>query len=324
MGDSTYAIGDIPAELDPWGREPYFPISKLKFPLGVYLATVDAKMTVGILEISGGVKKNITDQAGHMRDYDWGIPYWDDAGDEGPGWYVNMWENSTGEWYMLDVESTSKSEVDVTIWNAKIASRLFAYRYDQKYRDMMDRKTRHYKGELSASLGIGYEVRSFDYETELIRQWSPSGIEGFDYTGDGSVGITYDVEYSIPYIELELANRGEKIDFEMGLGYSAYVRAKDKDTHLLRVPGPIYAKGDCDGQAYKLKAGLQYNFTPRWFVKGVFDYLYIRTHGEQVNNIYAGTSDGHSWDSESWVTNEKINSKQSFLAVNIGCRFTLP
>ena len=25
-GDNTYEIGDVPAELDPWGRDPYFPI----------------------------------------------------------------------------------------------------------------------------------------------------------------------------------------------------------------------------------------------------------------------------------------------------------
>lgn len=323
-GDSTYAIGNVPPGLDPWGRDPYFPISELKFPLGVYLATLDARMTIGIVEISGGIKRNITDKAGHMRDYDWGVPFWDAGGDEGPGWYVNKWENGTNEWYMLDIQSASKSELDVTIWNAKFACLLFNHRYNQQYRDMVDRKIYHHSGELSVSLGVGYEVRSFDYENKLIRQWSPSGIPGYDYTGDGSVGITYDVDYSIPYIELGVANRGEKIDFDMGFGYSAYVRAKDKDVHLARIPGPIYAKGDCDGQAYKFNAGLQYNFTPQWYLKGAFDYLYIRTHGEQFNYILAGTSDGHPWDSDEWITDERIISRQSFFSVNAGYRFNLP
>lgn len=324
MGDSTYAIGDVPADQDPWGRDPYFPISELKFPLGVYLATLDAKLAVGKLEISGGMKRNIDDRAGHMRDYDWGIPFWDDDGEHGPGWYVNVWDNGTNQWYMLDIESSSKSEIDVTIFNAEVSYPIFTHRYDYRYRELLDRKFHHYKGELSGYVGIGYEKRAFDYECRLIRQWSPSGIPGADYIGDGSVGITYKVGYSIPYIELALANRGEKLDFEMGIGYSPFVRAKDEDVHLLRVPGPIYAKGDCDGQAYKLTAGIRYNFTPHWFMKGVFDYLYIRAFGEQDNNIYAGTSNGHPWDSESWTTDERITSKESFFAVNVGYRFTLP
>lgn len=323
-GDTTYEIGDVPAGEDPWGREPYFPVSKLKFPLGVGLATLDAKMKIDKLSISAGIKRNFTDKAGHMRDYDWGVPFWDEAGPNGPSWYVYVWTDSTHEWYALDVESRSKTEVDVIAWEAKVDYEIFTYHYDYTYRDMIDGEISHYRGDLRGYFGIGYEKRSFKYDCSLIQQWSPSGIPGYDYTGDGTVSLTYDVDYSIPYAEFALADTVGRLNIGMSIGYSPYVQAKDEDDHLERIPGPIYSEADCTGHALKCGAEIGYDITSNLTMKFVFDYLYIRAFGESDSVIYAGSDGGRSWDYAAWTTDERIVSRESYMTLNIAYRFGLP
>ncbi len=313
-GDNTYEIGDVPAELDPWGREPYFPISRLEFLLGVPIATLDARVTVDRWTLSGGARINICDRAGNMRDYDWGMPFWDDDGDEGPGWYVWEITDGTHSWYALDVESKSESTVDVLFWEAEVAYELFS----RAYRDAFDGSS---QGTVRGYFGAGYEHRAFEYECELIRQWSPSGIPGYDVTGDGTVGLTYDVSYSIPYVEIALEGVSRNAGMSLSAGFSPHVTARDEDVHLARRPGPIYAEGECTGNALKARANIRYDITPHWSVGLLMDYLYLRTSGEQDNAIYAGTGDGTTWDDEFWTTDEKIVSRQAYFTLDVRYRF---
>jgi len=313
-GDNTYEIGNVPAELDPWGRQPYFPISRLEFLLGVPIATLDARVTVDRWTLSGGARINIGDRAGNMRDYDWGMPFWDDDGEEGPGWYVWEITDGTNTWYALDVESKNKSTVDVLLWEVEAAYELFSH----KYRDAFDVAS---QGVVRGYFGVGYEHRAFEYECELIRQWSPSGIPGFDAVGDGTVGLTYDVTYSIPYAEFTLEGETANVGMSFSAGYSPYVTARDEDVHLARRPGPIYAEGECTGNALKARANLRYNITPHWSVGVLLDYLYLRTSGEQDNAIYAGADDGISWDDSFWATDEKITSRQAYFTLDVRYRF---
>ncbi|HON62625.1 MAG TPA: omptin family outer membrane protease [Deltaproteobacteria bacterium] len=316
IGDNTYEIGDAPAELDPWGREPYFPISRLEFLLGVWVASLDARVAAGRWALSGGVRVNIDDKAGNMRDYDWGIPFWDEDGDEGPGWYVYEWTDGEHTWYALDIESKSKTEVNALIWEAKIDYELFTHHYRSPY-DTSDR------GTVRGYFGLGYEHRAFEYECRLIRQWSPSGIPGYDYTGDGAVGITYDVSYSIPYAEFTLAGSSQRLGIALSAGFSPFVTVRDEDVHLLRTPGPIYAEGKCTGNALKARADIRYDITSRWSVGVLMDYLFIRTSGEQDNVVYAGTDGEAFWGDEFWTTDEKITARQALFTFNVRYRFGL-
>ncbi len=313
-GDNTYEIGDVPAELDQWGREPYFPISRLEFLLGVPIATLDARVTVDRWTLSGGARINIGDRTGNMRDYDWGMPFWDEDGDEGPGWYV--WEITDGShtWYALDVESKSESTVDLLFWEAEVAYELFS----RPYRDAFDGTC---QGTVRGYFGAGYEHRAFEYECELIRQWSPSGIPGYDVVGDGTVGLTYDVSYSIPYVEFALEGVFRSAAMSISAGYSPYVTARDEDVHMDRRPGPIYGEGECTGNALKCRADIRYDFTSHWSVGLLMDYLYLRTSGEQDNSIYAGTDGVTTWDDDFWTTDEKITSRQAYFILNVSYRF---
>ena len=313
-GDNTYEIGDVPAEFDPWGREPYFPISRLEFLLGVPITTLDARVTVDRWMFSGGARINIGDRAGNMRDYDWGMPFWDDDGDEGPGWYVWEITDGTHSRYALDVESKSKSTVDVLFWEAEVAYELFS----RPYRDAFKSASR---GTVRGYFGVGYEHRAFEYECELIRQWSPSGIPGYDMIGDGTVGLTYDVSYSIPYAEFALDVLSRKVGMSFSAGFSPFVTARDKDVHLTRRPGPIYAEGECTGNALKCRANIRYDFTPHWSAGLLMDYLYLRTSGEQDNAVYAGTDGRTTWGDDFWTTNENIVSRQAYFTLDVRYRF---
>jgi len=302
-GTNTYEIGGVLLE----GRYPYFPMSRLEFPLGLYLANLDARVFVDKLRITGSLGLNINHKAQHMRDYDWGMPYWDNDGDEGPGWYVRY--SSCG--YSLDVQSASKSDADVLIWKADIAYRIFSFSHESSLG----------KGNTTSYMGIGYEHRSFQYKCSLIRQWSPSGIPGYNYAGDGSVGVTYDVDYSMPYVEFTLSETIGKINAEMGFGYSPRVIARDRDEHLNRL---IYADGFCTGRSLKYQARIRYDITSRWSVVLIIDHLYLRTWGEQDNTSYTANEDGITWDSDFWTTDERVIARQSYFNLNVYYRFGLP
>ncbi len=331
-GDTTYQIGNVPKEDDyvTPPREPYFPISELKYPLMQGIATVDAKLTVGRVVLSGGVRKNIADHTGHMRDYDWGLPYYDADGPDGPGYYVHGWTDGEHVWYDIDAESKSTTFMDAWMWEAGIAYRIFSVPYDYRYRELFTRKTERFAGTTEGYLGIGYERRQFDFECTLIRQWSPTGHnEEYFHEGDGSVAVTYDVNYSIPYIEFTLANRTDRLDVEMDFGVSPLVHVDDEDVHLHRIPGPIYSEGHLSGNALKYAFRIRYNLTSRWFVAGLWDYLFIRANGTQHQNIYAGSysgtdSDGtpytSTWQSSTYAIEEKVSTHESFFTVNVGCR----
>jgi len=334
-GYSTYQIGNIPMEDDyvTPPRAPYFPISELKFPLMSGIATIDANLTMDKIVISGSARKNITSDSGHMRDYDWGMPYFDENGPDGAGWYVHSYYSGSNVWYDLDIESKSDTKLDANMWEAGIAYRIFSMPYDYSSKDPLTKDTKRYKGELVGYLGIGYEKRHYDFECELNRQWSPSGHDAEYYAaGDGSVTITYYAIYSLPFIELSLVNHSEKFDFGMDFGFSPLVSVHDEDVHLARIPGPIYNEGRCTGNAFKYAARVSYNISPKWFVSGVVDFLHVRANGTQHQTIYEGSHTGTdadgdpyftSWNTMYYTIDERILSQQSMFSFKIGYRLTM-
>ncbi len=311
-GDTTYEIGNIPINEDPWGRNPYFPISRLEFPLNVTMASLDFGYSTERWSLSAGLKKNINKDAGEMKDSDWGVPFWDDTGPEGPGWYV--WVDSNDN-YLLDIYSNSQTDLDALEMDINLRYQIFKNSFNSKFGD----KSEH--SEWISLIGLGYIRSDFSFESRLIRQWSPSGLDGYDFTGNGEVGLTYDVTYSIPYVELVVMEVKNNATVEISIGYSPLVKAKDKDVHLLRTPGPIYADGDCDGDAFLFSLKGYYNFINHWFLSFQYDYKTIKTSGTQANYINAGSLNGIAWNAENWVTDEEITSQQNYFALSVGYKF---
>jgi hypothetical protein len=216
--------------------------------------------------------------------------------------------------------------MEALIWNAKARCRVYSYRYDYYDTDWYSGKITHRVGEFSVNVGVGYEKRNFDFDTKLIKQWSPSGHNDiYYYEGDGSVSDTYNVTYSIPFLMVGVAQRSGKFNVDMDFGFSTLVHVEDHDVHLLRVPGPMYNDGHLSGNALKFVTHIQYDLTPHVFMGLAADYLYLRTKGTQHQHIDAGAGvvDGTPvvWDEYNYSLKEEVKAQESIFSFNIGFRF---
>ncbi|MBN1637318.1 MAG: omptin family outer membrane protease [Deltaproteobacteria bacterium] len=284
-GDTTYQIGGDISIAGGESGEVHFPISELEFPINVYMACADFKLVFSdSFEFTAGVKKSITEDAGKMKDSDWGY-YWLE-GLEG------------AEIDTLDVYSESDAELDALILEANLRYRLVV------------------KPTWSIAVGLGYIRDNFDYDIKNIDQWYPSdsyyGLDlGHDYIS--GLGLTYEIKYDIPYVELSADATFKNFNMLLSLGYSPYVQAEDDDGHLLRRdPGPIFAEGECDGNAYLASLQGKYNFMKHFFMMLDLSYMKINTEGEQDNFV-----DGQ-WV---WTTDEEIESEQIYIGLSLGYSF---
>ena len=274
-GDTTYQIGGT-VSTPSATYEYHFPISELEFPLDVYMLSLSGSLEITKkLFLSVGAKQDITDDAGKMKDSDWGVPFEDPPGSDLWWWYGPD---------SLDIYSESDAELDALIIDINLQYKFLK------------------KSGWSFSAGLGYLYQNFDYECSLIRQWSPSGLSGYDYTGTGELGLTYEVKYSIPYMEIGAQFKIKDFSVETTLGYSTFVTAKDEDHHILRSK---VNKGDCDGDAifYSLKG--QYEIINNWFLKLGFEYMKIETEGK---------SDAYFYGVYDHTIDEEIFSEQKVIA----------
>ena len=265
-GDTTYSIG-FPVTLpDGSSINGYFPFSQLEWPLDIWLARVDADLNIGSSwRISGVLKTNISDPNDHMIDKDWLPP---------------------GAW--LDIYSESNiSEFDALIWDIDVE---WAFLQRQSW---------------SLYAGLGYQYQKFEYDGQLIQQYSPSGIPGFDFIGDGSVSITYEMTYKIPYA---LIGTDFQITPNFAIGgsfsYSPWVNAEDEDHHLIR---NIVFKGDMDGDAVMIDLSGIYDFHSSWFFEGGLHYTKINVDGDQTQWIDGVTLGAAHEESESTQTSGYLN-----------------
>ncbi|MBU0946848.1 MAG: TonB-dependent receptor [Proteobacteria bacterium] len=248
-GDTTYSIGGAITFADGSSENMYFPLSELEWPLDISLARVDAGLRIGSAwRINGILKKNISDPSDQMIDKDW------------------LTSSNPGQ---LDVYSESNiSDFDALIWDIDVE---WAFLQRQSW---------------SLYAGLGYQYQKFEYDAQLIHQYSPSGYPGFETYGDGSVGITYEMTYKMPYFligtDLQITP-----DFTLSgsFAYSPWVDAEDEDHHLARVPVKV-SQGDMDGDAYMIAVSGTYNFVSSWFLEGGLHYTRIDVDGKQTQSAY--------------------------------------
>ena len=253
-GNTTYQIG-FPVTL-PNGTQfaGYFPFSKLEWPLDIRLAKIDAGLNIGdSWRINGVLKKNLSNPGGKMKDSDW------------------LTISNPGQ---LDVYSES----DISKFEAWI------FDIDVEWVFLK-------RPSWSLYAGLGYQYQNFEYDAKLIHQYSPSGLPGWEAYGDGSVAITYEMTYHMPYLKMGTDFKiNDKFSLDGSFAWSPIVKAKDEDHHLLVGKSMT---GDMDGNAYMINLSAKYNFTPSWFLKGGFYYTRIDVDGEQYqiydNGVPIGT-----------------------------------
>ena len=281
-GDTTYQIGGT--VVTPLGSgQVHFPISELEFPLDVWMVSLEgSKEFAEKWKVSVGVKKNITSDAGKMKDSDWG--------------YYFLRGDAWAEKDTLDIYSESDAELDALIMDINLRYRFYE------------------KPSWAFFAGLGYIRQNFDYEISNLDQWYPSSTYyfGADLPHDYASGkvLTYEITYSIPYIEIGLQGTFKKnFSVETSLGYSPIVEAEDEDVHILR---DRVSKADCEGDAILFSLRARYDFSKNWLVMAEFDYTKIEVDG--TSKTYDGGAYSHTIDQE-------ITSEQIFAGLSVGYAF---
>jgi outer membrane protease len=281
-GDTTYQIGGT--VVTPLGSgQVHFPISELEFPLDVWMVSVEgSKEFAEKWKVSVGVKKNITGDAGKMKDSDWGAYFLD-----GYAWA----EKDT-----LDIYSESDAELDALIMDINLRYRFYE------------------KPSWAFFAGLGYIHQNFDYEISNLNQWYPSSTYyfGADLPHDFVSGkvLTYEITYSIPYIEIGLQGAFKKnFSVETSIGYSPIVDAEDEDVHILR---DRVSEADCEGDAILFSLRARFDFSKNWLVMAEFDYTKIEVDG--TSKTYDRGAYSHTIDQE-------ITSEQFFGGFSVGYAF---
>lgn len=274
-GDIKYQIG-YPVTDASGTYHGYFPFSELTFPLDVAFGVVRAEALIAdVFEIGLTVKKNVSDPNDNMEDRDWVTP------------------TNTNR---LDIYSESEvTDFDATIFDVDAS---YYFIRNEKY---------------SLGAGAGYMHQSFEYQTALIRQWSPSGLPGYGYVGDGSTSIIYEAEMEIPYLSFSGSfNPIPALTLNGRFAYAPWVSVDDKDQHLLRSK---VNTGDLDGSAILFNIEAEYDITSKFFVSGGFDYLYLEADGNMDASFY-GVYDH--------TVAEEFDSSQASLYATIGFRLGVP
>jgi len=287
-GDTTYTIGGHVSDNLGNVGDLWWPLSELKWPLDVWMLSAGARVDFSRFSVSGEVFKSVTNDAGDMEDSDWGVYF---LGTGNPFFQTDT----------KDVFSTSEADLDALIFDVR--ARYWALK----------------RGPFSLAVGAGWRYEDFDFEAGNVNQYSPSAptyglsSDPFAFSDPGLV-ITYDVTYTIPYIEIAAdITAGEKVTLEAFVGYSPIVNAEDKDDHLLR---SLLSEGDCDGTAIMVGIDARYDITKHWFGLLGFDYISIDTDGTQTQSSYAGELTGLVSKID-----QEITSSQTYFYIEAGYSF---
>ncbi len=270
-GHTTYQIGGNTEMANGESLDLHFPISELLFPLDVYMASFDIAVNhYNKFSITAGIQASLTKNAGKMEDSDWGWPI---EYPTGSGVYYSN-PNS------LDIYSESSSDL-----NSMTVDLNFRYHFMETNQSVFN---------MIYSAGIGYIYQQFNYKCTLIRQWSPSGLEGFDVVGNGTTAIKYEAIYKIPYLEFILNGLTvSDIEFESAIGFAPYVKASDIDNHLMRQP-VLNSEGQCTGSAFLFSLNIFYHLESGSAIGLGFEYMLINTEGTEkqyVVDVYSATID---------------------------------
>jgi outer membrane protease len=276
-GDTTYRIGYPAVDAAGVVYHGYFPVSELVWPLDFWLARIDGSITVNDQwRINATIKKDVSTPGDDMEDSDW-------------------------------LTATNPARLDV--YSESEISSFDAFIFDADLEWSFLRRN-----GLTIYAGVGYLYQDFEYEAKPLYQYSPSGLPGFNYLGDGRVGITYDITYSIPYLKVGTnLQLSPKLSLEGSVAYSPIVEVEDTDHHLLREYGGKISSGDMDGDAFMLDISGTYSFTPSLYLELGLQYVKIEVDGDQTQ-VYG-------WGIPLGTYDEESESNQTSVFASLGYMF---
>jgi len=273
-GETSYQIGYPIVTPSGYALSGYFPFSELKWPLDIFL---------GRLETSALLNERLRLTASVKKNISEPDDVMEDRDWLSPG--------------RLDIYSESSiSDFEATI--AEVSGEWIF----------------HSNQSLSFYGGLGYLYQNFEYEANLIRQFSPSGLPGYDVSGDGRVAITYDIQYYIPYVSIGTDfTPSENFKLSGRFALAPYVYAEDEDNHLLRENGGKISKGEMDGIGFFFDLTARYNITSFIFTEAGLHFTRLDVEGTQDQDYLLTGPIGE-------VT-EEAESDQLSASITLGVRF---
>lgn len=270
-GDITTAIGGGITHANGQTENTFFPISELEWPLDVLLARFDAAFTLTpYLRFNATIKTDLNEPDDYMIDQDW---------------------------YSASGRTDVYSETSIAEFDA------FIFDVDLKW-------TYASQGPWNLYTGVGYLHQNFEYVGDPIMQYSPTGMTGYNYAGNGTAGITYETTYSMIYFLLG-ADIQMTPQFNLSGNFSvAPVASAEDDLHHL-----FYNKistGDMDGTAYMFKLAGNFHFAPWWFLEVGGQYTNISVDGTQ-DQVLAGQALGR--------IDMEVESEQASAYITMGYSF---
>ena len=278
----------------------HFPVSQLRFPLNVWMAFVNADVTIiEYLSLKLNGKININRGSGKMEDSDWGY------------WYLDG--NASASTSTLDIYSESDSNLMAAIIDFRLLYQLVQV------------------NDFYLHAGGGFLYQRFEFDISNLNQWYPShqqysaylsaNYPTADYSAHDLVAgkvMTYRVTYYIPYIQIAA-------DFDVSsilrlsgsMELSPYVMARDVDDHILRSKE---GKGESTGSMAAFKFAAKQKLTPDIFLCVSLNYMLIKTEGTQVQSYYAPNSDGKPVGYYGTIDNE-LESRQISFGFSAGYSF---
>ncbi|WP_339135068.1 MAG: omptin family outer membrane protease [Candidatus Electrothrix sp. GW3-4] len=270
-GDMTSSIGGEINHANGQNENTFFPISELKWPMDILLARFDGSLTLNPMwRINGTLKTAVDDPDETMIDRDW-------FASGGPADIYSESSISEFEAFILDLD--------------------FEWTYLQQ-------------GPWSLSAGIGYLYQDFEYEGNLIMQYSPTGISGYTYVGNGSTGVTYENTFSMIYFLLA-ADVQLTSQFELAGKFSVAPLASSED-ELHHLYYNKVSTGDMDGTAYMFEVSGTFQISPWWFVEAGVQLTDISVDGDQYQ-VLAGEPLGQ--------IDQEVESDQGSVYITMGYSF---
>ncbi|OHD13290.1 MAG: hypothetical protein A2Y41_14245 [Spirochaetes bacterium GWB1_36_13] len=272
----------------------HFPLSELKFPVDVLSLNLDFSLPLSEKwTINGKTKTNIQQKSGKTEDSDFGI------------------------WYLSGVPGATTNSLDVFSESDTKIKKWYQIDIDINYKISI-------QPNYSIAFGAGFFYHSLSFEISNLNQWYPSYSQYSTYltpsTADhyyisGVVG-SYDVTYTIPYIELvPEIYLSEGLLIKGKLAFSPFVKAEDLDDHKMRSKK---GEGDTKGKAFLISFQGDYSYNNIIFSINA-DFKSIQTDGKDVQTRYETNNEG----SAGYIatTDKKLKSIQFSAGFKIGISF---
>jgi len=280
-GTTTYRIGGTVVENGEREELP-FPISRLKWPMPRWSGRVAVEARHrSRWELFGALAAAPSQDAGTLEDSDWEAPEMPDV--------VTTYSESDTEAQGLEVEAGARRSVYE--WSGV-------------------------RDEIELSAGFGLSYRRHQWTARDAIQWSPPFPE---LGADGIWGdvATYETEVWMPYLEIAGTWRRKLWEIRARLTLSPYVRAEDRDDHLVR---GIESRATTEGVGGKAELRIRRALAGAWFAYASLYGSAFATEGTSRNVVY-GDDDPEIPVGARWTIEQKIESEQFGAALGVGARF---